>query len=71
MTDHPQHKIEKALLEQFGIKNVTLHYRLTQDELFYAAIENDRGRVSIDGDFNQQKAFPTVCLLYTSPSPRD
>ena len=43
MTDHPQHTIEKALLEQFGIENVTIHYGLTQDELFYAAIENDKG----------------------------
>tara|TARA_B100000085_G_scaffold52897_2_gene46252 strand:- start:2525 stop:4195 length:1671 start_codon:yes stop_codon:yes gene_type:complete len=60
MTDHPQHKIEKALLEQFGIENATIHYGLTQDELFYAAIENDKGRVSIDGDSNQQKAFPTA-----------
>ena len=41
MTDHPQSKIEEALSQQFGIKNVTLHYGLTQDELFYAAIEND------------------------------
>ena len=57
MTDHPQHKIEKALLEQFGIENATIHYGLTQDELFYAAIENDKGRVSIDGDSNQQKHF--------------
>ena len=46
MTDHPQSKIEEALSQQFGIKNVTLHYGLTQDELFYAAIENDKGRVS-------------------------
>ena len=47
MTDHPQSKIEEALSQQFGIKNVTLHYGLTQDELFYAAIENDKGRVSV------------------------
>ena len=60
MTDHPQSKIEEALSQQFGIKNVTLHYGLTQDELFYAAIENDKGRVSPDGDTNQQKAFPTA-----------
>jgi len=60
MTDHPQNKIEVALSLQFGIENVTLHYGLTQDELFYAAIENDKGRVSPDGNSNQQKAFPTA-----------
>mgnify|MGYP001160831145 FL=1 len=60
MTDHPQSKIEEALSRQFGIENVTLHYGLNQDELFYAAIENDKGRVSPDGDTNQQKAFPTA-----------
>ena len=34
MTDHPQNKIEQALQDQFGITNVTLHYGLSQDELF-------------------------------------
>ena len=47
MTDHPQNKIEQALHDQFGIKNVTLHYGLSQDELLFAAIEIDRGRVTL------------------------
>ena len=77
MTDHPQNKIEQALHDQFGIKNVTLHYGLSQDELFFAAIENDRGRVTPEGRSDEQKAYQTAlgvdgplvyysCLLYTS-----
>jgi phosphoenolpyruvate carboxykinase (ATP) len=59
MTDHTQNKIEQAISTQFGIENVTIHYGLSQDELFNAAIDNDKGRVSLYGDSNEQKAFPT------------
>ena len=59
MTDHPQGKIEQAISTQFGIENVTIHYGLSQDALFNAAIENDKGRVTLYGDSNEQKAFPT------------
>ena len=74
MTDHPQNKIEQALHDQFGIKNVTLHYGLTQDELFFAAIENDRGRVTPEGSSDEQKAYQTALgvdgplVYYSDPS---
>ena len=74
MTDHPQNKIEQALHDQFGIKNVTLHYGLTQDELFFAAIENDRGRVTPEGRSDEQKAYQTALgvdgplVYYSDPS---
>ena len=74
MTDHPQNKIEQALHDQFGIKNVTLHYGLSQDELFFAAIENDRGRVTPDGRSDEQKAYQTALgvdgplVYYSDPS---
>ena len=74
MTDHPQNKIEQALHDQFGIKNVTLHYGLSQDELFFAAIENDRGRVTPEGRSDEQKAYQTALgvdgplVYYSDPS---
>ena len=74
MTDHPQNKIEQALHDQFGIKNVTLHYGLSQDELFFAAIENDRGRVTPEGSSDEQKAYQTALgvdgplVYYSDPS---
>ena len=74
MTDHPQNKIEQALHDQFGIKNVTLHYGLSQDELFFAAIKNDRGRVTPEGSSDEQKAYQTALgvdgplVYYSDPS---
>ena len=74
MTDHPQNKIEQALQDQFGITNVTLHYGLSQDELFFAAIENDRGRVTPEGSSDEQKAYQTALgvdgplVYYSDPS---
>ncbi|GIR37414.1 MAG: hypothetical protein CM15mP49_27990 [Actinomycetota bacterium] len=56
MTDHPNIR-SKSTFRTIWYENVTIHYGLTQDELFFAAIENDKGRVSIDGDSNQQKHF--------------
>ena len=74
MTDHPQNKIEQALHDQFGIKNVTLHYGLSQDELFFAAIENDRGRVTPEGRSDEQQAYQPALgvdgplVYYSDPS---
>ena len=74
MTDHPQNKIEQAMHDQFGIKNVTLHYGLSQDELFFAAIKNDRGRVTPEGSSDEQKAYQTALgvdgplVYYSDPS---
>ncbi len=47
------------LSEQFGLTRVLLHHGLSQDELFAAAIANDRGRVHPDGPDTEQKAFAT------------
>ena len=58
MTDHPQNKIEQALHDQFGIKNVT-YYGLSRDELFFAAIEN-QGRVTPEGALMNKKAYQTA-----------
>ncbi|HJM99881.1 MAG TPA: phosphoenolpyruvate carboxykinase (ATP) [Acidimicrobiales bacterium] len=74
MTDQPPRNIAEALKTQFGINGVSLHYGLSQDELFHAAIANDRGRVSIDGNETEQKAYSTVLgvdgplVYYSDPS---
>ncbi|MEG3585822.1 MAG: hypothetical protein VX353_00855, partial [Actinomycetota bacterium] len=74
MTENPPRNIAEALNKQFGISDVDLHYGLSQDELFHAAIANDRGRVSLDGDRNEQKAFSTALgvdgplVYYSDPS---
>ena len=60
MTNNPQRNLSAELHEQFGLDTVSLKYGLSQDELFFAAIENDRGRVDSNGDSNQQKAFQTA-----------
>ena len=60
MTATPTAAVADQLREQFGLDSVTLHYSLSQDELFHAAIANDRGRVQLDGPDNEQKAFPTA-----------
>jgi len=57
----------------FGLDQIDIRYGLSQDELFYAAIENDRGRVEVDGPTDAQKAFPTALgvdgplVYYTDP----
>ncbi len=66
--------VAEQLKQQFGLDTVTLHYGLSQDELFQAAIDNDRGRVTIDGPDDAQKAFPTALgvdgplVYYTDPT---
>ncbi len=62
------------LQSQFGLTSVTLKSGLSQDELFHAAIENDRGYVSADGPADAQKAFATALgvdgplVYYTDPT---
>ncbi|MFT7473250.1 MAG: phosphoenolpyruvate carboxykinase (ATP) [Verrucomicrobiales bacterium] len=51
--------VSQQLSNQFGLTTPNLQIGLSQDELFHAAIANDRGRVSLDGGDNEQKAFPT------------
>lgn len=72
MTSTPQ--LAQQLKDQFGLDSVTLHYGMSQDELFHAAIANDRGRVRLDGPDDEQKAFPTALgvdgplVYYTDPT---
>ncbi|MEX1025273.1 MAG: phosphoenolpyruvate carboxykinase (ATP) [Planctomycetota bacterium] len=63
-----------ALREKLGLTDVTLEVNLSKEELFHAAIANDRGRVVKDGPDDAQKAFPTKLgvdgplVYYTDPS---
>ena len=65
--------IDQQLEAQFGLTTPNQRVGLSQDELFNAAIENDRGRVSIDGGTDEQKAYPTALgvdgplVYYTDP----
>ncbi|MCH1511977.1 MAG: phosphoenolpyruvate carboxykinase (ATP) [Acidimicrobiales bacterium] len=74
MTINTHAHLVSGLKEQFGLDTVALRYGLNQDELFLAAIENDRGRVNHDGGTNEQKAFPTALgtdgplVYFTDPS---
>ena len=66
--------IEEQLQSQFGLTTPNLRIGLSQDELFHAAIENDRGRVHLDGGDDEQKAFATALgvdgplVYYTDPT---
>jgi phosphoenolpyruvate carboxykinase (ATP) len=63
-----------ALQKLLGLKNVTYRINLSKEELFRAAIANDRGRVTKDGPDDAQKAYPTKLgvkgplVYYTDPS---
>ncbi len=66
--------VAEQLANQFGLTTPNLRIGLSQDELFHAAIENDRGRVSLDGGDDEQKAYPTALgvdgplVFYTDPT---
>jgi len=66
--------VRAELNDKFGLDSVELLYGLSQDELFHAAIANDRGRVELDGPSDQQKAFPTALgvdgplVFYSDPT---
>ncbi|MFB0926968.1 MAG: phosphoenolpyruvate carboxykinase (ATP) [Acidimicrobiales bacterium] len=52
--------VADQLADRFGLNNVQLHVGLSQNELFHAAIANDRGRIDLDGPDDAQKAYPTA-----------
>ena len=58
----------------FGLDSVDVRAGLTQNELFAAAIANDRGRTRIDGGEHDQKAFATALgvdgplIFYSDPT---
>ena len=59
---------------RFGLDSVDVRAGLTQDELFHAAIDRDRGRTRLDGGERDQKAFATALgfdgplIFYSDPS---
>lgn len=61
------------LERSFGITGANLAFGLTQDQLFDAALANDRGRVTIGGPGDAHKAFATSLgvdgplVFYTDP----
>ncbi len=65
---------EKELETLLGLTEVDYKYNLSKDELFDAAIANDRGRIRPDGPDDDQKAYPTKLgkdgplVFYTDPT---
>ncbi|MEM7093934.1 MAG: phosphoenolpyruvate carboxykinase (ATP) [Actinomycetota bacterium] len=57
--DPPSAAVAGQLADAFGLTNIRLRHGLSQTELFHAAIANDRGRTSLDGPDDAQKAFAT------------
>ena len=63
-----------ALEKLLGLKDVTYRHNLSKEELFHAAIENDRGRIREGGPDDEQKAYPTKLgvdgplVYYTDPT---
>ncbi len=66
--------IRDQLEAQFGLKGPEFKVDLSKEELFHAAIANDRGRVTEGGPEDAQKAFPTKLgvngplVYYTDPT---
>jgi phosphoenolpyruvate carboxykinase (ATP) len=66
--------LKNALGQKLGLASVTFKHNLTKDVLFHEAIANDRGRVSLDGPDDAQKAYPTKLgvngplVYYTDPT---
>jgi phosphoenolpyruvate carboxykinase (ATP) len=52
--------IKAELSNLLGLTGVTYLENLSKEELFHAAIANDRGRVREDGPDDEQKARPTA-----------
>jgi len=46
-------------LSQLGLKGISYKYNLTKAELFHESIAYDRGRVSLDDGYGDQKSFAT------------
>jgi len=66
--------IAAELKERLGLTTCTYKANLSKKELFHEAIANDRGRIKLDGGYDEQKAYPTSLgdkgpLMYlTDPS---
>ena len=66
--------IEQDLKQLFGLTSVAYKANLSKEELFHAAIANDRGRIRKDGPDDEQKAYATrlgvdgPLVYYTDPT---
>ena len=66
--------IEQDLEQLFGLTSVAYKANLSKEELFHAAIANDRGRIRKDGPDDEQKAYATCLgvdgplIYYTDPT---
>ncbi len=67
-------QVAAELKEAFGLQATNLKHGLSQDDLFQAAIELDKGRIHPDGAEDEQKAYATALGLdgplvyYTDPT---
>ena len=67
-------EVADQLRNRFGLDSVDVRAGLTQDELFAAAINGDRGRTRLGGGENDQKAFATALgasgplIFYSDPT---
>ena len=70
----PATDAEAELSSDLGLRTVDVRYGLSQDELFAAAVEGDRGRVLPGGPDNDHKAHATALgregplVFYSDPS---
>ena len=51
--------IRQALTSSLGIDGPEIHYNLSKSELFRAALQYDRGRISKSGGYEDRKAYST------------
>lgn len=67
-------QVAAELNAAYGLNNVNIKHGLSQDDLFDAAIANDRGIIEDGGSADAQKAYPTVLgkdgplVYYTDPT---
>ena len=67
-------QVAAELNAAYGLNNVNIKHGLSQDDLFDAAIANDRGIIAEGGPADAQKAYPTALgkdgplVYYTDPT---
>ena len=68
LSDEDQQKVEQAI--KFGAEGIGL---TRAEHMFFAGnrIDSVREMILADDDAGRAKALKKICLLYTSPSPRD
>ena len=66
--------LQDDLQAQFGLTDCSYRANLSKDELFHAAIENDRGRIRAGGPDDEPKAYASKLgvdgplFFYSDPS---